>query len=350
MSNTPPLPDEVKQSANAGRSTSAKTAPTENIRLDFQSLLQAEDEQLEAARTGRRPTQEEFPHTISTPGAAQEPWVAFTNRDRVGLALSGGGIRSATFNLGLLQALNDKGVLKHVDYLSTVSGGGYVGGFWTAWKYRQDMLAEGSSPPEPPAFPSNASNNTADDSGAGAPEMRERKEIRHLREFSRFLMPRLSPDSVDLWSAVVTILGGMVPSLIFAAVVITCGWTFWLALAQLAGGEIAFGDGPATGGRAVAAAVVFAVVFVVQWGSEHLWRKQEPKDAGRERSRDIFVMGAMLAIVAGGMQLALLKTDWFSPGESDRAAERAPAASPSAELVVKLTLDTRPQHEITPRV
>jgi hypothetical protein len=45
----------------------------------------------------------------------------------VGLALSGGGIRSAMFNLGLLQALHRSGLLRYADYLSTVSGGGYVG-------------------------------------------------------------------------------------------------------------------------------------------------------------------------------------------------------------------------------
>src|SRR5436190_2360857 len=45
----------------------------------------------------------------------------------VGLALSGGGIRSAAFCLGSLQALDQAGVLKKVDYLSTVSGGGYIG-------------------------------------------------------------------------------------------------------------------------------------------------------------------------------------------------------------------------------
>lgn len=44
-----------------------------------------------------------------------------------GLALSGGGIRSAAFNLGLLQGLYDKDLLRQVDYLSTVSGGGYAG-------------------------------------------------------------------------------------------------------------------------------------------------------------------------------------------------------------------------------
>ncbi|WP_109126008.1 patatin-like phospholipase family protein [Dyella sp. C11] len=45
----------------------------------------------------------------------------------MGLALSGGGIRSATFCLGLLRALAKNGVLHRFDYLSTVSGGGYIG-------------------------------------------------------------------------------------------------------------------------------------------------------------------------------------------------------------------------------
>ncbi|HDR2786604.1 TPA: patatin-like phospholipase family protein [Enterobacter asburiae] len=46
----------------------------------------------------------------------------------LGLALSGGGIRSATFCLGLVRALAKNGLLKKFDYLSTVSGGGYLGG------------------------------------------------------------------------------------------------------------------------------------------------------------------------------------------------------------------------------
>ncbi|MBU4263962.1 MAG: patatin-like phospholipase family protein [Proteobacteria bacterium] len=45
----------------------------------------------------------------------------------VGLALSGGGIRSAATNLGILQGLSKSGMLQFVDYLSTVSGGGYIG-------------------------------------------------------------------------------------------------------------------------------------------------------------------------------------------------------------------------------
>ncbi|MCB0289945.1 MAG: patatin-like phospholipase family protein [Calditrichaeota bacterium] len=55
---------------------------------------------------------------------AAEPGVG---KGLVGLAFSGGGIRSATFNLGIAQALYRRGIIDHVDYLSTVSGGGYLG-------------------------------------------------------------------------------------------------------------------------------------------------------------------------------------------------------------------------------
>ena len=48
-------------------------------------------------------------------------------RSLVGLALSGGGIRSATTNLGILQALASMRLLPMIDYVSTVSGGGYIG-------------------------------------------------------------------------------------------------------------------------------------------------------------------------------------------------------------------------------
>ena len=49
------------------------------------------------------------------------------NLGLAGLAFSGGGIRSATFGLGVVQALAKHKVLRLVDYLSTVSGGGYIG-------------------------------------------------------------------------------------------------------------------------------------------------------------------------------------------------------------------------------
>ena len=72
----------------------------------------------------------------STPAPEAEDALVTTRRERadvpldaprIGLALSGGGIRSATFCLGLLRGLAKNGVLRRFDYLSTVSGGGYVG-------------------------------------------------------------------------------------------------------------------------------------------------------------------------------------------------------------------------------
>src|SRR5215469_18278612 len=54
---------------------------------------------------------------------------------RSALCISGGGIRSATFALGALQGLADLGILQNFDYLSTVSGGGYIGSWLSAWKH-----------------------------------------------------------------------------------------------------------------------------------------------------------------------------------------------------------------------
>jgi hypothetical protein len=52
--------------------------------------------------------------------------------DLVGVALSGGGIRSAAVSMGLLESLHETGIIKFVDYLSTVSGGGYAGSAYSA--------------------------------------------------------------------------------------------------------------------------------------------------------------------------------------------------------------------------
>jgi hypothetical protein len=57
--------------------------------------------------------------------------------DTIGLALSGGGIRSAAFCLGALQAMAKHDLLKRIDYLSTVSGGGYAGAAMTAAMARE---------------------------------------------------------------------------------------------------------------------------------------------------------------------------------------------------------------------
>ena len=62
--------------------------------------------------------------------------------DHFGVALSGGGIRSATFCLGVFQALAQLGRLAGIDYISTVSGGGYFGAF-LGRLYRRSEIQNG---------------------------------------------------------------------------------------------------------------------------------------------------------------------------------------------------------------
>jgi hypothetical protein len=52
------------------------------------------------------------------------------HKQKEGIAFSGGGIRSATFCLGIYQALMEKSLSRHIDYMSSVSGGGYFAGFY----------------------------------------------------------------------------------------------------------------------------------------------------------------------------------------------------------------------------
>lgn len=51
------------------------------------------------------------------------------DENRFGIALSGGGIRSAVINLGVLKTLQRFNILKQADYLSSVSGGGYTNSY-----------------------------------------------------------------------------------------------------------------------------------------------------------------------------------------------------------------------------
>lgn len=103
------------------------------------------------------------------------------------LCLSGGGIRSASVSLGVIQALVDKGLLRQFNYLSTVSGGGYIGCWLSAWLKRAgpgksseviDQLREKRSDPDNEPAP-----------------------IRHLRDYSNYLTPKLGMFSADTWTA-----------------------------------------------------------------------------------------------------------------------------------------------------
>lgn len=117
-----------------------------------------------------------------------------------GLALSGGGIRSATFSLGILQALAAHGILSRIDYLSTVSGGGYMGSS-LSWlvsgpgaKTRAETSGESGSDASPGEFGLNAgdfpygTDNPEPDAEKNAtPE--QQGMLRYLRRHGYYLTP-----------------------------------------------------------------------------------------------------------------------------------------------------------------
>jgi len=103
----------------------------------------------------------------------------------MGLAFSGGGIRSATFNLGVLQALAELELLEEFDYLSTVSGGGYIGSWLSAWIARAGYDS---------VWPKLVGRRDHPDQEPG--------ETSWLRAYSNYLTPRLGLFSADTWTAV----------------------------------------------------------------------------------------------------------------------------------------------------
>ena len=104
-------------------------------------------------------------------------------RPLTGLAFSGGGIRSATFNLGILQALAELRLLRQFDYLSCVSGGGYTGGWLSALIHRE---CAGRIEDAEEKLRTGGTENPA---------------IRFLRSYSNYLTPRPSFLSADTLAA-----------------------------------------------------------------------------------------------------------------------------------------------------
>jgi Patatin-like phospholipase len=118
-------------------------------------------------------------------------------KDLCALCLSGGGIRSATFSLGGLQALDRRGLLRSFDYLSTVSGGGYIGSWLTALIKR---LSDQTINLELPIL---HTVSKWEDSFGGRALDRTKVEpaaLQFLRENSSYLAPRPSFLSGDTWS------------------------------------------------------------------------------------------------------------------------------------------------------
>ena len=120
----------------------------------------------------------------------------------VGLAFSGGGIRSATFNLGVLQGLADLGLLPMFDYLSTVSGGGYIGGWLSAWIWRAVHKKAAQCKEGDDSSPVRRVQECLRPDRSQKRDHAEPLQIRFLREYSNYLTPRLGFLGADTWTAV----------------------------------------------------------------------------------------------------------------------------------------------------
>ena len=145
-------------------------------------------------------------------GSSADKWEGWSDRIRtgerpsnlIGLAFSGGGIRSATFNLGILQGLQELDLLRHIDYLSTVSGGGFIGS-WLVGNVRRSAYWLG---------------RLTDWSDS----------ITHLRDYSNYLAPRTGILSADTWN-----LGTSWFRNAFLIQLTSLAWLFVLLLATLGG-------------------------------------------------------------------------------------------------------------------
>jgi len=123
---------------------------------------------------------------IARVSSAGGPYKRAADSGLMGLSFSGGGIRSATFNLGILQGLAELNLLRCFDYLSTVSGGGYIHQWFAAWTRRRtsEVVDKQLIPLPEPGNP------------GSHPE-----PIRWLRRYSNYLTPETGLLSADTWVA-----------------------------------------------------------------------------------------------------------------------------------------------------
>ncbi len=175
------------------RLTADAGPPSETRRPEelFPSRKPLQQPSSEARVTSDAPAHAGDQATTSPPGQSGKSFTSSigqaNHENLLGLAFSGGGIRSATFNLGVLQGLAKHKLLHRFDYLSTISGGGYIGAWLAAWIYRRDMREVearlGSERKDQPHF-------------------KDPPEIRFLREYSNYLTPRKGFLGADTWTAI----------------------------------------------------------------------------------------------------------------------------------------------------
>lgn len=194
-----------------------------------------------------------------------------------GLALSGGGIRSASYSLGVMQALAHNGWLKNFDYLSTVSGGGYIGSS-ISWLLSRHMDAKqtgierfgldrhnfpygtypmsGSDPKQRLSAKTSEARVAVESDDTGVTERYKGKLLRYLRQQAKYLTPG---DGINVLSLVAVVLRGALVSLsVYFGLLLA---VFLVAAYPLASHTLAdIGLSNTTGNLALWAALAVAVI------------------------------------------------------------------------------------------
>lgn len=216
----------------------------------------------------------------------------------IGFALSGGGIRSATFSLGITKVLARKGLFKEVDYLSTVSGGGYFGSFLSSYlggsenKYFTPNIPT-KNKPQPKVTTDPAKQLFSSHEGE-----HEAKALRHLRNNSQYLMKGGIKTKIQIFGLILS--GLLTNLLIVGLLVVLAGVAFawgdhWFGFwrnhpAAQAWQETIFGK----------TSLVCAVIAALWWGLLayflHFSRNAR-EGSSLARARPILVSGNLLMVI-----------------------------------------------------
>ena len=146
-----------------------------------------------------------------------------TNDNLTGLCISGGGVRSATLGLGMLQAFLKKDILKKFDYLSTVSGGGYIGACLSSLMSREPNNSEKYSPEPNPNERYKAEDIGLDEASNPLSQqyryeykplqdtkLTAKHQLLHLRRYGEYLTPRKTMFGWDVSRAIGALVSGII--------------------------------------------------------------------------------------------------------------------------------------------
>lgn len=214
---------------------------------------------------------------------------AMLDNGQAALCLSGGGIRSAAFALGVVQALSRKNLLPCFHYLSTVSGGGYFGGFLSRWiqEQRQD--------------PAIVQNLLAGRTRSGAAEP---GPIRWLRENSNFITPRIGLASADTWTAIaVSVRNVLINWLVFAPALLIVAAIPNLAASLLVVSDGLFADFCLIAGTLLIGFATYQGAFDLP---SHLGPDGKRRDGGFVFKRIVWPAMAGSAAIAAGVSHDLI--------------------------------------------